>query len=142
MDNFDAKLDAKINLFLADYYEFEELIKRLPVTVQNELKTVIVNIQALSKALDVIPEQFDIEFNRKINKVLDVAQEIDVHTQMLERMLKVEIPDLLAKHEQDLLANKKEQGLSTLELAGFGAACGLVGGIIGSSLLMIVIYLM
>lgn len=145
MNNFDEKLDAKINLFLADYYEFEALLKRLPVSVQIELENVTKDIQALSKGLESVPEAFDLEFNRKINKILDLAQEIDTHTQLLERMMQKEIPALLDKHTEalnDVVSDKLKEStqISNTSLICFGVLCAGIGGVISGLLIVAAVY--
>ena len=70
--------------------------------MQKETQEVINLIQAMSKGLQILPEQFDTEFSRKLNRVLDAAQEVDKQTDALSRMLRVEIPELLKAHTEEV----------------------------------------
>lgn len=143
MSSFEEIIDAKLKILMADYYEFEQIISELPLKTKSEIENVIQEISAIEKALKSVPEQFDIDFSRKINRILDVVSEVELHTKKLNNTIQSDNSAQIAK-QAELLAhefNKNIDGYSITSLAVlviWGIVCAMSGGIIASFLVLAV----
>jgi hypothetical protein len=117
-------IDAKLKLLLADHQELLDIVESYPAQVKNGTQEIYSYIEALKKALVTLPEEFDLSYSRKINKILDIAQELDKHTSTLESMLSREIPKLLKEQEERLEAKCKPPYWMMFLLGAFGACIG------------------
>lgn len=137
MNNFEEIIDAKLKLLMADYHEFEDIIKNLPIEVKKQLIDISDEISSLEKALKSVPEQFDIDFSRKMNRILDVASEVEHHTRKLNNTIQADNSDQIER-QAELYAstfNNKIDGYSVTSfgtLIIWGLLCAIVGGGIAS----------
>ena len=133
MNNFEEIIDAKLKLLMADYHEFEDIIKNLPIEVKKQLINVNDEISSLEKALKSVPEQFDVDFSRKMNRILDVVSEVEQHTRKLNNTIQADNSDKIEK-QAELYAstfNNKIDGYSVTSfgtLVIWGLLCSMVGG--------------
>lgn len=133
MNNFEEIIDAKLKLLMADYHEFEDIIKNLPIEVKKQLIGVSDEISSLEKALKSVPEQFDIDFSRKMNRILDVASEVEHHTKKLNSSIQADNSAQINK-QAELYASAFNRKIDDYTVTSFpilviwGLLCAIVGG--------------
>ena len=121
----------------------ETILKELPAQAKKQVQSLQENISSLELALKAVPEQFDIDFSRKINRILDVVSEVELHTKKLNNTIQSDNSAQIAK-QAELLAhefNKNIDGYSITSLAVlviWGIVCAMSGGIIASFLVLAV----
>jgi hypothetical protein len=125
----------------------EQITKDIPIEVKNQLAVLSDDISSLSLGLKAVPQQFDLDFSRKINRILDVAAEIEDHTKKYQKSLVVELETVLSAYVDKInvqLSKKINNSFilkdSSLYFTVFITA--LLGGLIGASGIAGVIYLM
>lgn len=120
----------------------EKIIKELPEEAKKQVQSLQENIGSLELALKAVPEQFDLDFSKKMNRILDTAMEIDSHSKQLKididthskqliNALTTETPDTIVKSVVRSL-NEKIDGYhaaSTWTLALYGLLCTISGGV-------------
>lgn len=115
-------VNARLKLLLLDHQELLDIIQSYPKTVKAGTEDIYSYIEALKKALVTLPEEFDLSYSRKINQILDIAQELDKHTSTLENTLNREIPKLL-KEQEERLENKCKPPYWMMFILGALGAC-------------------
>lgn len=100
MSEIEEVVQAQLKLLLVDQNELLDAVERLPIEIKNKGEEVVALVEAMKKAIATVPSELDASFNSKVNKVLDIVQEIDKHTDILERMLDRKIPKLLDDHAE------------------------------------------
>ncbi|PAJ70795.1 hypothetical protein CJF42_25970 [Pseudoalteromonas sp. NBT06-2] len=63
----------------------EKITTEVPQEVKKQLTLLNEEIHSLSLCLKSIPEQLDLDFSRKINRILDVAANIENHTKKYQK---------------------------------------------------------
>lgn len=132
---FDELIHEKLKLLMSDYVELENMIAGLSDKVKLEMVDAINEISALKTALLEIPKQFDEDFSRKMNRILDVALDIEVHSRSfnanLESSISEAIIDKTITISKDI--NKKIDKFSIVSnrnLIAYGLFSALVGGFV------------
>jgi uncharacterized phage infection (PIP) family protein YhgE len=69
----------------------EKITKDIPEEVSKQISSLNEDINSLSLALKDVPDRFDLDFSRKINRILEVAAEIESHTKNYKRSLVVDL---------------------------------------------------
>ncbi|MGR2997598.1 hypothetical protein ABMY12_20885 [Vibrio vulnificus] len=128
-------IDAKLRLMLVDCQELLAVVESYPELVKNGTEEIYSYIEALKKALVKLPEEFDISYTRKINQILDIAQELDKHSSRLEEMLGREIPRLLREQEERLESKCKPPYWLMFLLCAFASCIG--GGLVVAAIVLI-----
>lgn len=115
----------------------EQITKDIPGEVKKQLLVLNENIDSLSLGLKAVPEQFDEDFSRKINRVLDVASEIENHTAKYQSSLVIELENILSKSADKIrlqlskdIGNSYIMKDSYLILLSFSIA--LLSGLVGA----------
>lgn len=108
LNRVDEVVDARLRILLADYFEFESIIQKLPINVKESLANVLLEIESLNKSLDSIPNEFDERFSKKMNQIVAVTEEIDKHSTTLADTLRDVIDDMSSKN-QAILEQKATQ---------------------------------
>ncbi|MFA0073431.1 hypothetical protein AB4396_06940 [Vibrio cyclitrophicus] len=153
-----AMQDAAIESIGEDINEIcasiEKITNDLPKHVKEQLSSLKGDIESLEGALKSVPEQFDVDFSRKMNRILDTAMEIDAHSralridvdthsQQITNALTTETPDKIVRGVVTSL-NEKIDGYhaaSTWTLLMYGFLCALTGGVVGGAMFVMYVRL-
>lgn len=132
----------------------EKITNDLPKHVKEQLSSLKGDIESLEGALKSVPEQFDVDFSRKMNRILDTAMEIDAHSralridvdthsQQITNALTTETPDRIVRGVVTIL-NEKIDGYhaaSTWTLIMYGLICTITGGAMTGGLFVLYVKL-
>ncbi|MGO3848719.1 MAG: hypothetical protein ACTJIB_10610 [Pseudoalteromonas prydzensis] len=95
-----------INDDLKDIFDtLEKISKSLPELARKEVEALRSEISGLESALKVVPDEFNYSFGNKINRILDVASEIEDHTKKYQQTLVLDLQNLLSNYVDSI--NKK-----------------------------------
>ena len=114
----------------------ETIIEELPAQAEKQVQSLQENIGSLELALKAVPEQFDIDFSRKINRILDVASEVEFHTKKLNNTIQSDNSVQIAK-QAEMLAHEFNRNIENLSLMStwtlfkWGVTCIFLGGTFG-----------
>ncbi|EGU42430.1 hypothetical protein [Vibrio scophthalmi] len=123
LNRVDEVVDARLRILLADYFEFESIIQKLPINVKESLANVLLEIESLNKSLDSIPNEFDERFSKKMNQIVAVTEEIDKHSTTLADTLRDVIADMSSKNQAfQIEANNQNQAILEQKATQFEAA--------------------
>ncbi|RJX65823.1 hypothetical protein DZ860_20905 [Vibrio sinensis] len=123
LNRVDEVVDARLRILLADYFEFESIIQKLPTNVKESLANVLLEIESLNKSLDSIPNEFDERFSKKMNQIVAVTEEIDKHSTTLADTLRDVIADMNSKNQAfQIEANNQNQAILEQKASQFEAA--------------------
>jgi archaellum component FlaC len=123
----------------------EKINNDIPSEVKKQLAEFSLEVSALSNALKSVPEQFDLDFTKKMHRILDIVSDIqDInndHKNNLVSDLKSILNDYidtinikLSKKINDSFIIKK----STFSISLFWAA--LLGGLISASCVSLILF--
>ena len=122
----------------------EKITNEIPEEVRKQLMLLNEDINSLSLGLKAVPEQFDLDFSKKINRILDVAADIEAQTKKHQQSLSVDLENLLSNYVDKIntqLAKKIKDNFiikdTTLYFTLFITA--LLGGLVGSSFIAFII---
>ncbi|ELI0359977.1 hypothetical protein [Vibrio cholerae] len=111
----------------------ERINDDMPAIIKEKVSDIENEISALSRGLKVVPEQFDKDFSKKINRILDVAMEIDLHSKKLRNELVNDAPDVIAKGSSEKIINaidayldERTSGFKTFIIA---VTSSIIGGL-------------
>ncbi|AIW17483.1 hypothetical protein VITU102760_24865 [Vibrio tubiashii] len=135
MRDMDEIIDARLKLMLTDTTELLGALQALPKEFDGKTQEVIALVEAMKKAVATVPNELDVSFNSKINRVLDLANEIDRHTVTLEKMLERKIPTLLDEHAKAIKKNVTPPYLLVFFV-------GVIGSVVGSAFTLLSLSLM
>lgn len=79
---------------MSDGVPYPKLTKQLTVM---EISEITEEVISLSEALKLIPKEFDASFQQKLNRVLDVTNEIEHHSNLLKK--NVELAQIATKEQ-------------------------------------------
>ncbi|EPX2052400.1 hypothetical protein ACWXOO_004180 [Vibrio parahaemolyticus] len=85
MDHLSEVVDSRLKILLSDYYEFEQLLKKLPADMKEEMNN---SVKALESALNVAPEHFEQHFGEIMKQAIEVATNIEQHTKEFNESMK------------------------------------------------------
>jgi len=117
----------------------EIITQEIPLEICKQLSTLKIDINTLSAALNTIPDQFDVDFSRKINRVLDVATDIEIQSKMLKSSLIIDHEHVLTAYVEKInlefekkinhhfLVKENTYHLSTFIVAFFSCLVGMAG---------------
>ncbi|MGF1871973.1 hypothetical protein [Photobacterium indicum] len=111
MIGLDEKIDARMKILLSDYFVFEEKIHGLSGMLKNEMKDVNDYIHGLESALKVVPAEYDQNFGKKLNRILDVATELEHFAKIQRAQLKESFSDEV-KMQGKLLSQSLSKDIS------------------------------
>lgn len=125
----------------------ENISKNIPSYVKEEVENIKHDINSLSLALKQIPNQFDLDFSRKINRVLDLVADIEEKTSQKQKLLTTDLEKHLSNYVDNInskLAKEVKNNFiikdSKLFITIFITA--LLGGLLGASIVAVaLIYL-
>ncbi len=136
---------------MSEGFPYPKLTKQLTLL---ELEDMREELLALSETLKLVPREFDTSFQKKINRILDITNEVEHHTKQLRASIEKSqrefsdslIQEVSKKHEQQLVAidkriSDKLSGYIPVN-KGFFFAALFVNAIFVGSLLGGVFYLM
>ena len=122
----------------------EKITNEIPEEVRKQLVSLNEDINSLSLGLKAVPEQFDLDFSKKINRILDVAADIEAQTKKHQQSLSVDLENLLSNYVDKInaqLAKKIKDNFiikdTTLYFTLFITA--LLGGLVGSSFIAFIV---
>lgn len=126
------------------YDSIEKIINELPKEVKIQLSSLTEEIASLEAALKVVPEQYDLDFSRKMNRLLDVVSEIDLHSQKLNKTIQDDNSTLINSQAKKFANefNRRLEGfsmISTSTIITFGLACSVLGGVISGVIAWVVL---
>ncbi|MCT7947708.1 hypothetical protein [Shewanella septentrionalis] len=128
---------ANINEDLKGIYDtLDKILIELPNRVNTHTAELKADILSLQQALKSVPDTFDVDFSRKMNRILDVLNEVDSHSTKLNKILQQEHSEQLVKTANNYAAefNKKiaDYGkIGHFALIIYGLFSALLGGFIG-----------
>ena len=132
----DAAL-AHINEDIQDILNnLETILEELPAQAKKQVQSLQENIGSLELALKAVPEQFDADFSKKINQILDVASEVEFHTKKLNNTIQSDNSAQITK-QAELLAHEFNRNIEDLSLMStwtlfkWGMICIFLGGTFG-----------
>ncbi|WP_412497242.1 hypothetical protein [Vibrio fluvialis] len=112
----------------------ERINDHMPAIIKDKVSDIENEISALSRGLQVVPEQFDKDFSKKINRILDVAMEIDLHSKKLRNELVIDAPEVIAKNASENIINavsgyleERTSGFKTFIIA---LTSSVIGGLV------------
>ncbi|HHY0507447.1 TPA: hypothetical protein ACVU5Q_003711 [Vibrio parahaemolyticus] len=117
MDHLSEVVDSRLKILLSDYYEFEQLLKKLPSEMSEEMKN---SVSALEEALKVAPEFFDQNFKDTMNQAMELAKNIENQVQEFNELVKDQQLNLnqhantiseLHKRELEAMQSKYERSM-------------------------------
>ena len=135
--------DAALENINEDIHSIVELLAKIKEEAPDKASSLIdalrKDVSALDKALQTVPDNFDIAFKSKMNDLLDAASEITKHTQDLERKIKGDISESIEKQSEAYAKkfNSKIKGykiVTTLSLIIYGILTASIGGAIAGFL--------
>lgn len=101
----DAAL-SNISEDLKDIFDtIEKISKDLPEIAKKEVESLRLEITSLESALKIVPEEFNFSFGTKINRILDVAAEIESHTKKYQQTLVLDLKTLLESYVDSINKN-------------------------------------
>lgn len=101
----DAALE-NISEDLKDIFDtLEKITETVPELAKKELDGLRTEINALEGALKVVPDEFNYSFGTKINRILDVAAEIESHTKKYQQTLVLDLQSLLSNYVDSINKN-------------------------------------
>jgi AAA+ ATPase superfamily predicted ATPase len=116
----------------------EKITTDIPKEVSKRLILLTEDINSLSLGLKAVPENFDIDFSKKINRILDVAAEIEDQNKKYQKILMVDLETILSNYVNNIneqLINKIGDNFiikdSTMYLTMF--VTSLLGGLVAAS---------
>ncbi|OED65913.1 hypothetical protein A165_00950 [Vibrio tasmaniensis ZS-17] len=110
----------------------EKITENIPQEVKVQLESLRKDIESLEGALKSVPEQFDADFAKKMNQILDTLKETDAHSRELRSTIKEDNHTQITKQAEQL-ANHFNRNLndhsliSTWTLFKYGVACTIIG---------------
>ncbi len=116
----------------------DKITEDIPNEVRKQLILLKEDISSLSLGLKDVPRNFDLDFSRKINRILEVAAEIESHTKNYKKSLVIDLEFVLSNYVEKInLQLSKQIGNSfilkdtTLYFTVFLTSIlgGLVGGV-------------
>ncbi|MGL4666836.1 MAG: hypothetical protein ACRCWR_02770 [Saezia sp.] len=128
---------ANINEDIKGIYDnIEKITTEFPVKISTHTAELKEDIESLQQALKSVPDTFDIDFSRKMNRILDVLSEVDIHSAKLNKTLQQDHSEQLIRTANNYAAefNKKiaDYGkIGHMTLIVYGFVCALFGGIVG-----------
>ena len=143
-----AMQDAALEHINEDIHDIldnlETISQEIPIEVKKHVQSLKEDISALDSGLKAVPLQFDQDFGRKLNRVLDVASEIESHTKKLNNTINADNTAKIMEQAEKLAHefNKKIEGysvISSLKLLLFGFFCTVFGGVISGIITWVVI---
>jgi len=87
----------------------EKITNDIPVEVRKQLLLLNEDISSLSLGLKDVPEQFDLDFSRKINRILEVAAEIESQSKSYQKTLIVDLEKMLNSYVNKINQQLKKQ---------------------------------
>ena len=89
---------ANINEDIKGIYDsIEKIINEFPTEINSHTLELKTEIESLHLALKSVPETFDADFSKKMNKILDVLLEVDLHSTKLNKTLQNDNSEFLTK---------------------------------------------
>lgn len=136
---------ANINEDIKGIFDnLEKIAHEIPEEVKKQLDLLNEDINSLSLGLKAVPEQFDLDFSKKINRILDVAADIEAQTKKHQQSLSVNLESLLSNYVDkinDQLAKKIKDNFiikdTSLYLAMFFTS--LFGGLLGAAVVAFIV---
>lgn len=105
----DAALE-NISEDLKDIFDtLEKITETVPELARKELDGLRSEINALEGALKVVPDEFNYSFGTKINRILDVASEIEGHTKKYQQTLVLDLQNLLSNYVDTINKNLSKE---------------------------------
>ena len=142
-----AMLDAAIENINEDikgiYDSIEKIINDLPKEAEKQVADLKEGIASLEAGLKAVPEQFDIDFSRKMNRILDVVSEIELHTKKLNQTIQSD-NSIKIEEQAEIYANQFNNKINEYTITSFwtlglwGLSCGILGGGISGLLVWVV----
>ena len=122
----------------------DKIVKDIPEEAEKQIASLKEGIASLEAGLKAVPEQFDIDFSRKMNRILDVVSEIELHTQKLNRTIQQDNSTQISKQAEQLANEfgKNVEGYSVtsnVKLFLLCLSCALIGGIVSGVTAWVVI---
>lgn len=109
---------------------FAKLIKQLTVTELEDLREHIISV---IEAIESVPKQFDSSFQAKINNILEIVSEIEVHSKNLKKEIenstKSDTEKIIEKLLEGFKISSAEHSISGVKLIAFGILCSVLGGL-------------
>jgi len=122
-----AMQEAALGSINEDIHDICNAIERitceLPEQVKLQLSDLKGDVASLGSALKAVPEQFDTDFSRKMNRILDVALEIDNHS----KQLKIDI----SHHNQQLSLELDKHSKAFIQTLEDNTATRIINDITG-----------
>ena len=143
-----AMQDAAISHINEDIHgildNLEKITQEIPAKVEQHVQPLKEGIEALNNGLKAVPIQFDQDFSRKINRVLDVVSEVEAHTKRLNNTIQIDCSAKISNQAEQLAHefNERIKGysvISSFKLLFFGFACTVIGGVISGMITWVVI---
>ena len=101
----DAAL-ANLSEDLKDIFNtIDKIANDLPALAKEQVADLKLEIESLNHALKAVPDEFGLSFEKKMNRILDAASEIEDHTKKYQKSLIVDLRALLDTYIVDI--NKK-----------------------------------
>lgn len=122
-----------------DLYEIleniEQLKRNIPADIKSRATEINDELYALRRAIVAIPEEFDSEFTRKINRVLGVVAEVEENTEKINRVFRNDIPSKVVSLLDKKLKDKHL--ITNFQLFIFGLVCSVSAALFSSFCLML-----